>query len=50
VGPADQQLGRDDRSDAGFGEKRRPGRVFRDEAGQLGIDVRELAGQEPYAR
>jgi hypothetical protein len=50
VGPADQQLGRHDSSHAGFGEKRRPGRMCLDETGQLGIDARELAGQEPYAR
>ena len=49
VGPADQQLGRNDRSHAGFSEQCRPRRVFLDQAGQLGIDVRELAGQEPYA-
>ena len=50
VGPADQQLGRDDWSDAWFGEQCRAGRVFLDQAAQLGIDVRELAAQEPYAR
>ena len=47
VGPADQQLGRHDSTHAGFREQRRPGRMCLDETGQVGIDVRELAGQKP---
>lgn len=50
VGPADEQLGCDDRSHAGFGEQGRASRVFLYQTGQLGIDVRELDGQEPDVR
>ena len=49
VGPADQQLGGDDRSDAGFGEQRRPGRVLLDQVEQLGIELGDLGGEEPDA-
>ena len=47
MGPADQQLGGDDRSDTGFGEQRRPGRVLRDEDQQLDVELGGLGAQEP---
>ena len=47
VGPADQQLGGDDRSDTGFGEQSRAGRVLRDEDQQLGVQFGGLGDEEP---
>lgn len=46
VGPTDQQLRRDHRSDPSFGEQGGPGWVLLEQAEQLRVELGDLGGQE----